>query len=261
MNSLRDEQPPGSQPPYGQMPETPPPHTIVVRVPGVKPIATYVIIAVSVLVYIAQYASKAILGGDLPAALGMKINEYIIAGQYWRLFTPVLLHGSILHIGFNMYALFVFGRGLEMHYGHLRYLLLYLVGGFSGNVFSFLFSPNPSLGASTAIFGLLGAEAIFVYKNRQLYGADARGILFNIIMLMAVNLALGLSPGIDNWGHLGGLIGGLVFAWFAGPVWKMRIGLDGYAIEDQRSIRTAWVVVSVEFIVLAGLAVQRILLR
>lgn len=260
MNLSRYDRPPEPPQPYGRLPEAPPPRTIEVRVPGVKPTATYVIIALSVLIYIAQYISEIAFGGDIPAALGMKINEYIIAGQYWRLFTPMLLHGSIMHIGFNMYALYAIGRGLEMHYGHLRYLMLYVIGGFAGNVVSFLLSPNPSLGASTAIFGLLGAEAIFVYKNREIYGANARSILLNILVLMAINLALGLSPGIDNWGHMGGLIGGLVFAWFAGPVWKMRIGLGGYKIEDERSMRTAWIVALLEAAVLAGLVLQRILM-
>jgi rhomboid protease GluP len=110
------------------------------------------------------------LGFDVPAALGMKVNELIIHGQIWRLITPVLLHGSILHLGFNMYALYILGPGLERFYGHWRFLTLYLLAGFAGNVMSFIFSPNPSLGASTAIFGLLGAQGVFLYHNRGIYG-------------------------------------------------------------------------------------------
>jgi rhomboid protease GluP len=89
----------------------------------------------------------------------------------WRLFTPLLLHGSIAHIGFNMYALFIIGPGLERYYGHLRFLVLYLLAGFAGNVFSFLFTPALSVGASTAIFGLVAAQGVFLYRHRQLFGA------------------------------------------------------------------------------------------
>ena len=85
--------------------------------------------------------------------LGAKVNELILAGQVWRLITPILLHASILHIGFNMYALFVIGPQLERFYGHGRFLLLYLIAGFTGNVLSFVLSPNPSLGASTSVLG------------------------------------------------------------------------------------------------------------
>ncbi len=81
---------------------------------------TYFMIVSCVLVYIVQRATEMTMGLDLPALYGMKINEAILAGQYWRLFTPMWLHGSITHIFFNMYALYTFGRGLEQQYGHLR---------------------------------------------------------------------------------------------------------------------------------------------
>lgn len=187
--------------------------TIVVQ----TPIVTYVLIALSVAIYFAQISTNVIFQLDIPAYFGMKINEAIIGGEYWRFVTPMLLHGSIPHILFNMYALFSIGNLLERRMGHGRFLLLYLLGSFAGNAFSFLLSPNPSLGASTSIFALIGAEAIFFWHNRELFGKQARRALRNIFMIVAVNLFFGLSPGIDNWGHIGGLIGGLMFAWFGGP--------------------------------------------
>jgi len=197
-----------------------------------KPIATYVLIGVTVLIYGLQYLSQAVLQFDLPAALGEKANDLILAGQIWRLITPVFLHGSILHIAFNMYALFVFGPGLEQYYGHWRYLLLYFIGGYAGNVLSFLISPNPSLGASTAIFGLVAAEIVFIYRNRLLFGNRSRNMLINLGLVVVVNLALGLQPGIDNWGHLGGIIGGFIFAWFAGPHYQVEQTLTGLELKD-----------------------------
>lgn len=254
--------------PYPEFDQQPPPpaqpaqpQSVVLRPPAPNPWVTYVLIGLSVVVFIAQELTQTLLGYDLLAALGMKVNQFIIGGQYWRLITPILLHGSVLHIAFNMYALYVIGRGLEQQYGHLRYLLLYLVAGFGGNVFSFLLSTSNSLGASTSIFGLLAAEGIFVYQNRELFGGRARPMLSNIVTIMVVNLILGLSPGIDNWGHLGGLVGGLAFAWFAGPVLEVRATTFGYQLEDQRGMNSAWIASLLEAVIFSGLVLQRILLK
>src|SRR5258706_14469805 len=106
----------------------------------------------------------------------MKINQAIMAGQLWRLLTPMFLHDDtfILHIGFNMYALVIIGSDLERRFGDWRYLLLYALAGFAGNVFSFLLSPAPSLGASTAIFGLFAAQMVFLYRNCTLFDTEPR---------------------------------------------------------------------------------------
>jgi len=201
------------------------PQQVSVRTPQGKPLVTYTLLGLSVVVFILQWATESFLGFDYPAALGLKVNELIIQGQLWRLFTPMFLHGSILHIALNMYALLAFGPQLERYYGHGRYLALYLVSGFAGNVASFLFSLAPSLGSSTAIFGLLGAEAVFLYRNRKLFGGSAQRQLINLITIAVINLVIGLSPGIDNWGHIGGLVGGALFAWFGGPV----LQVSGYS--------------------------------
>lgn len=167
--------------------------------------------------------SQVIFGYDLPVMMGAKSNELIRAGQLWRLFTPMLLHGSIFHIGFNMYALFSFGVGLERRFGHGRFLLLYLLGGFAGNVLSFLITRDPSVGSSTAVFGLVAAEGIFLYQNRKVFGAETRNAISNVVSVVAINLLIGFTSGgyIDNWGHIGGLLGGLIFTWFSGPLWEV----------------------------------------
>ena len=222
------------------------PGTRQIETSVVKPVMTYAILGLTILVFLAQLLSENILGIDVPAALGVKSNEAILQGQFWRLFTPMLLHGSILHLGFNMYALYALGPTLESYYGHARYLALYLLSGFAGNVISFLFSPNPSLGASTAIFGLLGAEGVFLYRNRSLFGASARTALTNVVTIAAINLVLGLSPGIDNWGHVGGLVGGTLFAWFGGPVLQVSGYSPQLELTDTRQTSS---------VVLAGLGV------
>ncbi|MEI7849686.1 MAG: rhomboid family intramembrane serine protease [Chloroflexota bacterium] len=202
----------------------------------VSPVVTYVLVVVTVIIYILQAGTQALTGYDLPAMIGMKVNQSILDGQLWRLLTPMFLHGSLVHIGFNMYALVVIGSGLEKRFGHWRFLTLYTMGSFAGNVFSFLLSPNPSLGASTSIFGLLGAEMVFFYQNRELFGSGARRALQNVVTVAIINLVIGLSPGIDNWGHLGGLIGGLIFTWFGGPKLKLEGSFPFLTVEDERSV-------------------------
>ncbi|MEW6406607.1 MAG: rhomboid family intramembrane serine protease [Chloroflexota bacterium] len=199
---------------------------------------TYTLLGLSILVYLLQIGTESLLGDDLPAYWGLKVNELIAAGQLWRLITPVLLHGSIIHIGFNMYALYLFGPRLEGNFGHWRFFALYSISGFAGNVFSMMFTQAASLGSSTAIFGLLGAQGIFIYQNRQFFGKPiTRAALSRIIQVAAINLLIGLSPGIDNWGHVGGLIGGTMFTWFGGPL----LGVSGIypyqTVSDQRENR------------------------
>ena len=213
----------------------PPPQTIRVAVPQVRPYVTYFLLVLTTLCYLLQLAGQYLFNADIVTALGLKVNDLIRAGQIWRLITPVFLHGSILHIGFNMYALFIYGQSLEPRFGHGRFTLLYFLSAYAGNVFSFLFTLNPSLGASTAIFGLLAAEGMFAIQNRQLLGARANRILMNVLYIAAINLFIGFTTkGVDNFGHLGGLLGGIIFTWFGGPRWKVE-GIAPYLqLVDER---------------------------
>lgn len=190
---------------------------VSVRMPNRSPLVAYAILGLTIAVFLLQLAGQSLLEGDYAVALGAKVNEAIRAGQWWRLLTPVLLHGSVLHIAFNMMALHSLGPGLEGHYGHGRFLALYLLGAFGGNVLSFLFSEGASVGASTAIFGLFAAEAVFLYVNGSLFGPAARQALRQMGQLLVINLLISLTPGIDLWGHLGGLLAGGAFALLAGP--------------------------------------------
>ena len=200
---------------------------------------TQFILSLTILVYILQIASQYFLGGDLPAAMGMKVNELILRGQIWRLFTPVLLHGGLLHIGFNMYALYVIGPFLEQTFGSWRFFLLYMVSGFAGNVMSFLFTDANSIGASTAIFGIFAAQGIFIYQNREVFGSQSRQMLNRIISLAAINLLIGMQSGIDNWGHIGGLLAGIAFTWFAGPIFRMHLVPPKILLTDTRPRQAA----------------------
>jgi rhomboid protease GluP len=202
-----------------------------------RPYTTYVLIGICVVVYLLQAATSYFPKFDVTSAL-VKDNNLILQGQFWRLFTPMFLHGSILHIGFNMYALFYIGPMVERFYGRWRYLVLFILSGFAGNVFSFMFTQAQSLGSSTAIFGLLGAQGVLIYQNREIFGAIARRILSQVVIVAVANLILGLSPGIDNWGHVGGLIAGTLFAWFGGPLLQRQGVVPPYSLlRDARGKR------------------------
>ncbi|MBT4459524.1 MAG: rhomboid family intramembrane serine protease [Anaerolineae bacterium] len=242
-------------PEYAQ--EAPPPRQVSVALPSTPPRVTYTIMGITILIYLLQMASDFFLNGDYPAYLGMKINEFILGGELWRLITPVLLHGSLTHIAFNMYALLAIGAGMESRMGHLRFLMLYLVSGFAGNVFSFYFTDANSLGASTAIFGLLAAEGIFLYLNKSLFGQRAQKALTQIVMVAGINLFIGMSPGIDNWGHIGGLIGGLIFAWFGGPRWEVEGIHPLLQLKDHRNMRDAVIGAAVVIGIFSAIAILK----
>ena len=203
--------------------------------PTVKPYGTYILLAVTVFIYLLQVGTQYLLGTDLPFQLGAKYGPLIRLGEIWRLITPVFLHASILHIGFNMYALFILGRGIEARFGHLRFLVLYFLSAFAGNVLSFVLTPAASLGASTAVFGLLAAEGVFLFQNRELLREGFRRAIMNVLYMAAINLFFGFTTaGVDNWGHIGGLLGGILFTWFGGPRWKVEGLYPTLQVVDER---------------------------
>jgi len=223
------------KPPENTPPQPPQPTGVRVETPNLKPYATYTLIGVTVFVYVLQLLSQRFLGADYPELFGVKFGSLIRTGQLWRLVTPLFLHASLLHIGFNMYALWVFGRGIESRFGRLRFLALYFLAGFAGNVLSFVLTPDPSLGASTAVFGLLAAEGVFLYQNREILHGQARRAIVNLVYMAGINLLIGFSVhGVDNWGHIGGMLGGLLFAWFGAPYWKVEGLSPSLHVVDER---------------------------
>ena len=240
---------PSAPDPSAQIPQSvPPQQTVRVAFPQSAPYATYAIIGVTVFVFVLQIISIFVFGRDFEGAdilmsYGALIGNAVRQGQVWRLITPILLHDNnwpYLHILFNMYALYSLGIGIERTFGYKRFLLLYLLGGFSGNVISFLHSGTYaySIGASTAIFGLIGAEAVFLIQNRKLFAGRFKAAIGNVIFVIAINLfVIGSIPGIDNWGHIGGLVGGLMFTSFAGPMWEVEGIPPALHLVDRRELR------------------------
>jgi rhomboid protease GluP len=198
------------------------PRQMMARLPVHKVWATYVFLGIIIVVFLGQLAGPYLWGGDVLGAMGVKDNQLIAQGEYWRLFTSIFLHGSILHIGFNAYALFILGTDVERFSGAQRLIVIFLLAGLCGSVFSLIFTAEQSLGASGAIFGLIGAQIIFLYRHRKLFGARGRRSLQQVLIIAVINFAFGLQGGIDNWAHLGGLVGGLILSAILGPVWVVN---------------------------------------
>lgn len=244
------------------------PQQVRVQMPSLPTLITYGLIGITVFFYVMQMLSTAIWGYaiyqmDWLEYFGARINSAIRAGDYWRFITPVFLHGSLAHIFFNMYALFSIGSLLERHLGYTRFFALYFLSAFSGNVFSFLFTGENgySVGASTAVFGLIGAELIFFYQNRKLFGSYARQAISNIVFIIGINLFIGLAPNIDNWGHVGGLLGGAMFAWFASPLWAVSGIAPDLKLADQREPREIFTGASFVVLIFGGLAIWGLFFR
>lgn len=228
-----------------------------VRVPNPNPLVTFAIMGLTILSFILQNLLETLYGVDLLFVFGGKINDAILRGEVWRLVTPALLHISVVHIAVNMYALYIIGRRLERFYGHRRFLLLYVLAAFGGNTLSFALSSAPSLGASTAVFGLMAAEIVFIYQNRKLFGAArTRQALINLGVILIINLTYGFLPGlnIDNMGHIGGFIAGLFFAWKGGPLLRFSGQQPFFDMVDSRKkgeVVVATLVVLIGFIIIA----------
>ena len=178
--------------------------TVAGGAPISKPAVTYTLIGINVAIFALQFAVGVnAVAGDW----GMWPVGIAVGGEWWRLVTAAFLHGSILHVAFNMYVLFALGPTLERILGHGRYLTLYLLAALGGGVASYVFSDirTVSVGASGAIFGLMGA---LVVAGRRL-----RYDITQVLILLGINVVIGfVSPGVDWRAHLGGLVTGAVVA-------------------------------------------------
>jgi membrane associated rhomboid family serine protease len=140
---------------------------------------TNAIIAINLLIYaiLAILSQSLDISQNVLIKAGAQQTAYIEAtGQYWRIFTAMFLHLSILHVGLNMLSLFFIGRVVETFYGHWRYLVIYLVSGIVGGIATFFLQPDAwAVGASGAIFGVFGALGVFYVANRRAMGSYGAG--------------------------------------------------------------------------------------
>lgn len=180
------------------------------------PLITYILIAMNVIIY---FCSLVFGSYDHVLDQFCIFAPLIRSGQYYRLITGTFLHANILHLGFNCYALYVIGTQLESYLGRVKYIIIYLFSALTGALFSMLFGgDSASIGASGAIFGLMGSIVYFGYHYRVFLGNVVKS---QIIPLILVNLLIGfMSSGIDNAAHIGGLIGGMLITMALGVKYK-----------------------------------------
>jgi rhomboid protease GluP len=133
----------------------------------------------------------------------------IEAGEWWRLITPVLVHANGLHIAFNMFVFYMYGQDVEAAFGHVQLVLIYVVAGITGSAFSFAFGTSSgSVGASGAVFGVVGALLVYLYNRRssRFMAHHMQGIVSFLLLNTVIGFVL---PNIDIMAHLGGFLGGV----------------------------------------------------
>ena len=196
---------------------------------GSAPI-TRALIAINVAIYLLTAVQGNGLNDPSGGSLWLRWVLYgplVVHGGWYRLVTAMFLHASIIHIAFNMYALWVIGTPVEQYLGRVRYLGLYFVSGLAGSAGGLLQAPHtPILGASGAIFGILGAMLIIEWQvTGRLAGNAATWIVINLVISFAI-------PNISWGGHVGGLIGGILIMlsyahWRDGRAQHGQIGIPG----------------------------------
>lgn len=227
--------PPADAPPPGA-------RRVNLRIPTTAPTLTYILLAVNIAIFAIRLISPQ-LDNDLVewgATNPVRVLQY---GEFYRLFSAMFLHAGMygpsgtivpanaLHLIFNMLALYSVGRELERFFGHVRFGLVYVLGGLTGSVLSALLSDERtfSIGASGAVFAVFAAEMVFLYKHRRLFGAAGRMRFQNTVVLLVMNLLFGVVANlgggalrIDNYAHMGGALGGAALTWFISPFLIVR---------------------------------------
>lgn len=163
---------------------------------------------------------------ELLLDFGAMYSPLIVSGEYWRLLSAMFLHAGFLHLLFNLIGIIIFGRINERLFGRINFFLLYVLTGISASSTSYVFNDvGISVGASGAIFGMMGAMISFFAINRKIFGKDGLNTLYGVIILSIINLWFGTTiDGVDNWAHIGGLVSGLILGVALLP--QTKIGLQ-----------------------------------
>jgi rhomboid protease GluP len=235
---------------------------IRIHFPLSKPLLTWIVLAVNAIVWLLMTFRGGSTDTIVLTHFGAKVPWLVATGEYWRLFTANFLHIGFIHLAFNSYALYSLGPQIESLFGRSRFLVIYLLSGLMGNVASYVLSESLSAGASGAIFGLVGALAVYLARHRDILGRRGQRSLANAVVVILYNLMLSFTvPGIDVFGHVGGLAGGLVVGWLLCPRYEIVAhNRDTARVVDRNNLgRQTWqlVLVSVALVIGAGLGTLR----
>jgi membrane associated rhomboid family serine protease len=177
---------------------------------GAEPLATYVLIGICIAAFIAELATGGTLGEARlsDAAREGAVSKVAVAnGDFYRLLTAGFLHADITHLIFNMLSLWFLGQLLEPQFGHVRFVLIFLVSVLSGSL-AIIVTDSAGLGASAGVFGLLGAGLVSMWLSGYSINPAENGLA----LWLGINVVLSFRPGISLAGHIGGLIGGAIAA-------------------------------------------------
>ena len=185
---------------------------------GYAPPATLMLIIALGAIFSWQLSSGALTSEQSIIAAGALVRERVAQGEWWRLLSATVLHGNFEHIVGNAVSLYILGMATEHAYGTRSMLLIYLASGIAGSVLSAIMSPGPSVGASGAIFGLMGAVMVLFWRHHHaLMVRDKRiGVVIAVWALLTIAAGL-MTPMIDNAAHLGGMFGGMAVGWMMRP--------------------------------------------
>lgn len=180
------------------------------------PFVTIGLIAANIIVFVLLSIMGDTQDAGYMAQRGAMYPEYVIyEGQYWRFLSAMFMHFGILHLTNNMVMLGASGTIVEKALGHFKFFITYIFAGLCGSMLSFVLMLNNqdfavSAGASGAIFGLVGALVWVVIRNKGSYeGISRQGMIFMVVIMLYYGVS---SAGVDNWDHLGGLIGGFLIS-------------------------------------------------
>lgn len=188
-------------------------------------------------------------GQDMIAA-GANFGPYTLTGEWWRLLSSMFLHIGVIHLLLNMYALASIGGALEPLIGRRQFITAYILCGLAGSLTSLWWDQfRISAGASGAIFGMFGMFMIMVLLERKMTWQEKKGMVYNMLIVIGINLAFGMKGGIDNAAHTGGLVLGVIY----GGVLLLRSGR--YISHSYGAIGNVLTVV-VTFVAFAGLYLQ-----
>lgn len=180
-----------------------------------SPFITYTLIVIMLFVYFLMFLNG---GSENPQTLvnfGALYPPAIMNGDWWRLFTPIFLHIGITHLILNLVTIYFIGIIIEKKFGHYKYLLIFIGSGVLGNLTSLSFTSGLSAGASTSIFGLFGS--FFMLYDSFKEDTYIRSTAKNFMYFLAFNFIYDLFiPGIDIWGHIGGIIAGFLVSYVVG---------------------------------------------
>lgn len=229
---------------------------------GFSPFVSYAIIGATAAVSLTTFFTPS---GDLLIDLLALVKPAVAEGEYWRLLTVTLVHGGLLHLLMNMYALWIVGPLAEALYGHVTFLAIYLITALGGSIASYLFFANPSVGASGGVFGLFGLVFAATYFHKPALGRQARALTSQIGVLIVINLVIGFGVGgfarIDNAAHIGGLLTGVWLGFVISPrgaatlssFWQRVPGASGGASGGRSPLLSVLGVVVLGAVLVVGL--------